>query len=65
MFWYKGYINGEKSIIMVTQLYCDKQKRSVKVSELTFYTIHINMLNVLETMHNLMFSLAICELCGR
>lgn len=43
---YDEHIDGEMSIVTLLQLFSDQSKTSLKVSSLTFYPLHANVMNL-------------------
>lgn len=54
--WFEQRVDGGQSIAVFFQLYSDKSKTKIKFSGLTFYPIHINVMNVSKPMPHLMTS---------
>ena len=52
--WHEPYVDGEQSVVAFLQLYSDKSKTTMKMSGITFYPFHLNIMNFSEPMQSLM-----------
>ena len=54
--WYEEEVDGQQSAIAFLKLYSDKSKTTMKVSGLTFYPLHVNIMNLSESTQNMLCS---------
>jgi len=54
--WHEPDVDGEQSVVAFLQLYSDKSKTTLKMSGLTFYPFHVNIMNFTEPMQNMMIN---------